>query len=114
MLDFKIITHAHTKNLQKTYLLAAVVKPQKIVKTVRFQTLRSSLLAQKINPLLLPAFLNAEAKFIVPDSGDIVNSGIGLSYRLSSLCSRAGIYDNRTPELTLSPPPPVRDYEFGY
>jgi hypothetical protein len=56
-------------------LLAAVVKPQKIVKTVRFQTLRSSLFAQQIKPLLpLALFFNAEAKFIVPDSGDIVIS----------------------------------------
>jgi hypothetical protein len=52
-------------------LIAAVLKPQKIVKTgTKFQTLRSSLFAQQIKPLLLLAFFfNAEAKFIVPDWG---------------------------------------------
>ncbi len=44
--------------------------------------------------------------------GDKVDSGIGLSYRPASLCSRAGQYDNPMPGLTLSPL--VRDYELGY
>jgi hypothetical protein len=42
-------------------------------------------------------------KFIVPDWGDIVGSGIGLSYRPSSLCSLAGRYDNPMPELIFPP-----------
>ncbi len=33
--------------------------------------------------------LNFEAKFLVPDCGVIVDSGIGLSYRPASLCSLA-------------------------
>ncbi len=36
---------------------------------------------------------------------DIVDSGIGLSYRPASLCSLAGLYDFISP---------VRDYEFGH
>jgi hypothetical protein len=45
--------------------------------------------------------------------GDIVESGIGLSYRPASLCSLGltGQYNNPMQELTLSPT--VRDYEFG-
>jgi len=35
--------------------------------------------------------------------GDIVDSGIGLSYWPTSLCSLAGWYGNPMPELTLSP-----------
>jgi hypothetical protein len=31
--------------------------------------------------------LHAEVKFLVPDRGDIVKSGIGLSYRSASLCN---------------------------
>jgi hypothetical protein len=45
------------------------------------------------------------AKFIVPVLGDIVDSGIGLSYRPASLCNPlAGRYNNPMPELILSPP----------
>jgi hypothetical protein len=43
---------------------------------------------------------------------DIVDSGIGLSYRPVSLCSLAGRYDNPMPESTFFPP--VRDFEFGF
>jgi hypothetical protein len=43
------------------------------------------------------------AKFIVPERGDIVDFGIGLSYRPASLCSLAGRYDNPMLESTLSP-----------
>ncbi len=45
------------------------------------------------------------AKFIFPDWGDKVNTGIGVSYRPDRLHGLAGwshLY------------PPVRDYEFGY
>ncbi len=40
------------------------------------------------------------AKFLVPDWGDIVDSGIGLSRRYTG---PPGRYDNSVPELTLSP-----------
>ncbi len=43
------------------------------------------------------------AKFRVPDWGNIVDSGIGLSYRPAILGSLAGRYDNTMPELNLSP-----------
>ncbi len=51
------------------------------------------------------------AKFIVPDWGFIVDSGMRLWYWPASLFSLAGRYDNPMPELTLSPQ--VKDYEFG-
>ncbi len=35
--------------------------------------------------------------------GDIVDSGIGFSYRPASLCSLAGRYDNPMPESTVCP-----------
>jgi hypothetical protein len=40
-------------------------------------------------------------EFIVPEWGDKVDSGIGLTYRSASLCSLAGRYDN--PMSTASP-----------
>ncbi len=43
------------------------------------------------------------ARFIVPDWGDKVNSGTGLSYRPASLCSLTGLYENPMPESTLAP-----------
>jgi hypothetical protein len=44
------------------------------------------------------------AKFIITDWGIyIVDSGIWLSYRPTSLCSLAGRYDNPMPEKALSP-----------
>jgi hypothetical protein len=52
------------------------------------------------------------SKFIVPDWGDKVNSGIGLSYWPARRNRPAGRYDNPIPESTISPP--VRDYIFGY
>jgi len=52
--------------------------------------------------------LELRAKFLVPDWGDIVNSGIGLSYRPANLCSLAGLYDNPMPDSTTYIPP-VRD-----
>jgi hypothetical protein len=60
--------------VELTYLgvktLTCSVKPRKIIKTVRFQTLRSSLFAQQIKPLLpLTLFFDAEAKFIVLNWG---------------------------------------------
>ncbi len=42
------------------------------------------------------------AKFIVPEWGDIVDSGIGLSYWPVRLCSLVGQYANHMPESTLS------------
>ncbi len=53
----------------------------------------------------------AVAKFIVPNWGDKVDSGVGLSYLPASLCSLAGRYDNPMPESTENS---LRDYEFGY
>jgi hypothetical protein len=51
------------------------------------------------------------AKFMVPQLGDKVDSGMGLSYWTARLCSLAGRYDNHMPgQLIL----PVRDHEFGY
>jgi hypothetical protein len=44
------------------------------------------------------------AKFLIPDWGDIINSGIGLSYRPARLHGLAGQYDNPMPESTISPP----------
>ncbi len=48
-----------------------------------------------------------------PTRGEADTWGIGLpySYRLASLPSLVGLYDNLMPELTFSPP--VRNYEFG-
>ncbi len=43
------------------------------------------------------------AKFIVPDSGNNVDSGIRSSNQPASLCSLASRYDSPLPELTLSP-----------
>ncbi len=45
------------------------------------------------------------AKFLVPDWGDKVNSGIGLSYRPATarLHRLAGQYNNPMPESTISP-----------
>ncbi len=47
--------------------------------------------------------MQADAKFIVPDWGDKVNSG--LSYRAARLLVHglAGPYDNPMPESTMSP-----------
>ena len=47
--------------------------------------------------------VNPVAKFIVPDWGDKVDSGIGLSYRHARLHRLADLYDNPIPESTLSP-----------
>jgi hypothetical protein len=57
-------------------------------------------------------------EFIVPEWGDKVDYGIGLSYRPARLYILhrllAGQYDNPLPELTTSPHiPTVRDYECG-
>ncbi len=46
------------------------------------------------------------AKFIVPDWGDKVNSGIGLSYRTARPV--------RQPCAGVNYIPPVKDYEFSY
>jgi hypothetical protein len=51
------------------------------------------------------------AEFIVPDWGDKVNSGIGLSYRPARLNRLMARYNNHMSELTMYPP--VWNYEFG-
>ncbi len=66
----------------------------------------------------------AVTKFIVPDWGDKVDSGMGLSYRPARLHRLAGRYDNPMPyvawragttTLCRSQLYPLgRDYEFGY
>ncbi len=53
----------------------------------------------------------AIAKFIGPDWGDKVDSGIWLSNLLARLHFLAGRYVNPMPEKTTSP---VRDYEFSH
>jgi hypothetical protein len=50
-----------------------------------------------------PQLSYTEAKFLVPDWGDIVDVGIGLPYRPASLCGLVGRYDNLMPESTISP-----------
>jgi hypothetical protein len=45
--------------------------------------------------------LHVDAQFLVPDWGDKVDYGLGLSYRPASLL--AGRYDNPVPKSTLSP-----------
>jgi hypothetical protein len=47
--------------------------------------------------------LPSVAKFIVPDWGDKVNSGKGLSYLPAKLHRLAGRYDNPMPKSTISP-----------
>ncbi len=50
------------------------------------------------------ACMAQEAKFLVPDCGDIVPpTGMGLSYRPARLHRLAGRYDNPMPESTISP-----------
>ncbi len=49
-------------------------------------------------------------KFIVPDWGDKVSSGIGLAYRPARLHRLAGRYDNPVPESSKSP---GKGYELG-
>ncbi len=45
----------------------------------------------------------AATKFLVPDWGNIVDSGIGLFYRPARLHSLAGRYNNPMPKSSLSP-----------
>jgi hypothetical protein len=47
--------------------------------------------------------LSSVANFLVPDWGDKVDSGIGLSYGTARLHRLAGRYDNAMPESTISP-----------
>jgi hypothetical protein len=58
------------------------------------------------------AFFRPVSKFIVPDWGDIVDSGIGLSYGSPGYIGRQGRY--RTTLCRSQLYPPFRDYEFGY
>jgi hypothetical protein len=51
-------------------------------------------------------------KFIVPDCGILVDSGIGSSYRLARLHRLGGPV--RKPYAGVNIYPPIRDYEFGY
>jgi hypothetical protein len=55
--------------------------------------------------------LPAEAKFIVPDGGDKVDYGLGLSYRPASLM--AGRYDNPMSKSTLSPQSGTKNLATG-
>jgi len=52
---------------------------------------------------LVLTLTNPVAKFIVPDWGDKVDSGIGVSYRPAKLHRLEGRYDNPMPESTISP-----------
>ncbi len=54
-----------------------------------------------------------EAKFLIPDWGDIVDSALGLSYRPAILCSLTGRYDNPMPEGRLYPPPGTKNLSTG-
>jgi hypothetical protein len=56
-----------------------------------------------MRPRIRPLDCNPEAKFIFPDRGDKVNSGIGLSYRPARLHRLASRYDNLMPESTIFP-----------
>jgi hypothetical protein len=47
--------------------------------------------------------MKSVAKFLVPDWGDTVDSGIGLSYRPARLHRMSGWYDNTMPEASVSP-----------
>ncbi len=51
--------------------------------------------------------LNPVSKLLVPE-GDIVDSGIELSYLSDRLHRHAGLYDNPMPESTLSPSQELR------
>ncbi len=51
-------------------------------------------------------------RFIVPDCGILVDSGIGSSYRLARLHRLEGPV--RKPYAGVNIYPPFRDYEFGY
>ncbi len=55
-----------------------------------------------------------EAQFIVPDWGDKVDHGIGLSYRHVRLQKAACQYDNPMQYVWYVDFPPIRDYELGY
>ncbi len=53
--------------------------------------------------ICLPLQHCIEAKFLVSDWGNIVNSGIGLSYRSARLHWLAGLCDNTLPQSTIFP-----------
>ncbi len=54
------------------------------------------------------------AKFLVHDWGDIVDSGIGLSYRPARLHRLAGRYDNPMSESTISPSQGLRIWLWAH
>ncbi len=55
------------------------------------------------------------AKFIVPDKGDKVDSGVGLSYRPARLVHKHRLTGRYTTTLCWSQTiSPSRDYKFGY
>ncbi len=62
--------------------------------------------AARCSPLNSPPPPPPVAEFLVPDWGDLVDSGKGLSYRPARIHRLAGRYDNPMPVSTLSP---VRD-----
>jgi hypothetical protein len=55
-----------------------------------------------------------EAQFLVPDWGDKIGSGVGLSYRPVRLHRLAWRYDNPMPESTLSPAQSTVDRVLGF
>jgi hypothetical protein len=61
---------------------------------------------------LFDAFSFPESKFLGPYWGEIVDSGIGLSYRTARL--NIGWRTGTTTLCQSRLYPPVRDYEFGY
>jgi hypothetical protein len=54
----------------------------------------------------------SSCKIHIPWMGDIVDSGIGWSYRPASLCSLVGRYDNPMLESTLPSRPPIQGLWF--
>jgi hypothetical protein len=56
---------------------------------------------------------NTVAKFLVPDWGELVDSGIGLSYRSAGLHKLAGRYDNPMPESTIFPQSATKNLASG-
>jgi hypothetical protein len=62
--------------------------------------------------MLPPA--NQESKFLGPYWGDIVDSGIGYSYRPARLHRLAGRYDHPKPESTISPQSGTKNLASGF
>jgi hypothetical protein len=67
-----------------------------------YYSTQSSSAAPQILHLSEDAGTESSSQIRSPRLGDIVDSGIGLSYRAASLYSLEGRYENPVPELTLS------------